>query len=158
MMNSSFSSYHPGAIHPFLQIILFFKSSNCKLWRGKELNNFFSPISSDDLCLFFCNYPSSLYLQLLESIPLLRPPSPPTQLQYQSSCSAAQPQQLVSCHLGQPAVPAAVLPGRSCCVGSKRSCGSAVQEVSAASEDSEQVTEVHSKADSTGAGQPQNIQ
>ena len=28
--------------------------------RGKELSKFFPPNSSDDLCLFFCLYPSSM--------------------------------------------------------------------------------------------------
>ena len=52
---SSFSSCHPGAIHPFLQIILVQISL-----RGKELNKFRPPNRSYDLCLFFCIYPSSM--------------------------------------------------------------------------------------------------
>ena len=49
-----------GWIHPFLQIILmqfilFFKSSLCK-----ELNKFCPSNSSDDICPFFCIYPSSM--------------------------------------------------------------------------------------------------
>ena len=55
-MNSSYSSYGPGASHPIphivlVQIILFIKSS--------ILNQFYTPSSSDDLCLLFCLYPSS---------------------------------------------------------------------------------------------------
>ena len=53
-MNSSFFSYHPGAIHPFLYIILVQNSQ-----RGKELNLFRPPNSSDDLL------PSLLYKSLL---------------------------------------------------------------------------------------------
>ena len=54
-----------GWINPFLQIILvqfilFLRSSQCKIpIRGKELNKFCLPNSSNDLCLFFCIYPSS---------------------------------------------------------------------------------------------------
>ena len=54
-----------GWINPFLQIILvqfilFLRSSSCKIpIRGKELNKFCLPNSSNDLCLFFCIYPSS---------------------------------------------------------------------------------------------------
>ena len=44
--NSSFSSYHPGAE---------------KLLRGKELNAFCSPNSSDDLCLLLCINTSSMF-------------------------------------------------------------------------------------------------
>ena len=47
-MKSSFASYLPGTIHPFLHIILVQNSS-----RGKKLNKFCSPNSSDDLCLLF---------------------------------------------------------------------------------------------------------
>ena len=90
-MNSSFYSNHPGAIHPFLQIILMqfilsFKSSWCNSsfssnhpgaihpflqivleqnsQRGMELNKFCPPNSGDDLCLSFCMHPSSMYLPL----------------------------------------------------------------------------------------------
>ena len=38
-------------IHPFLQIVLVQNSQ-----RGKELNKFCPPNSSDDLCLLFCTY------------------------------------------------------------------------------------------------------
>ena len=55
-MKSSFSSNHPGAIHPIFQFILVQNS-----WRGKELNTFCPPNSSDDLCLFLLFfYPSSI--------------------------------------------------------------------------------------------------
>ena len=71
--NSSFSSNHPGAFHPILQIvlmqfILFFKSSSYTLHnrqRSKELNKLCPPNSSDNCCLCFflslfffygCNY------------------------------------------------------------------------------------------------------
>ena len=54
-MNSSFSSYHPGAINPFLPVILVQNRQ-----RGKELNKFCPPNSSDDLYLFFCINPSSM--------------------------------------------------------------------------------------------------
>ena len=52
-MISSISSYHPGAINPFLLVIL---AHNSK--RGKELNKFCPPNSSDDL--FFGINPSSM--------------------------------------------------------------------------------------------------
>ena len=44
-----------------VQVILFFKSSQCKIVTqcGKELNQFCSPNCSNDLCLLFCLYPSS---------------------------------------------------------------------------------------------------
>ena len=55
-MNSSFSLNHPGAIYPILQIVLVQNSE-----RGKEVNRkFCPPNSSNDLCLFFCLYPSSM--------------------------------------------------------------------------------------------------
>ena len=54
MMTWSFSLNHPGAIHPILQIVLVQNGQ-----RSKEFNNFCPPNSSDDLCLFFCLYPSS---------------------------------------------------------------------------------------------------
>ena len=54
-MNSSYSSYRSGAIYPILPIILV-QNSNL----GKELNPFCPPSSSDDLCLLFCLYPSSM--------------------------------------------------------------------------------------------------
>ena len=38
-----------GLIHPFLKIVLVQNSQH-----GKELNKFYSPNSSDDLCLLFC--------------------------------------------------------------------------------------------------------
>ena len=47
--NSSFSSYHPGQIHPFLFIILVQTASTVK-----ELDKFCPSNSSDDLCLLFC--------------------------------------------------------------------------------------------------------
>ena len=53
--SSSYSSYRPGAIHTILQIFLV-KSRQ----RGKEFYKFGPPSSIyDDLCLFFCIYPSS---------------------------------------------------------------------------------------------------
>ena len=60
-----------GWMHPFLQIILiqfilYFKLSYCKIaQRGKEFNEFCLSNSSDDLCLFFCIYPSSMLETLL---------------------------------------------------------------------------------------------
>ena len=42
------------------EFILFFKIVQCKTARGKELNILFPPNTSDDLCLFFCLYPSSM--------------------------------------------------------------------------------------------------
>ena len=45
-----------GLIHPILQIVLLQKNS----WPVKELNKFYPPNSSDDLCLLFCIYPSSM--------------------------------------------------------------------------------------------------
>ena len=53
--NSSFSSNHPGAVHPILQIFLLQNSL-----RSMELMKYCPPNSSDDLCLFFCIYPSSM--------------------------------------------------------------------------------------------------
>ena len=55
LMNCSFSLNHPDAIHPNLQIVLVQNSQ-----RGKELNKCCPPHSSDDLCLCFCLYPSSM--------------------------------------------------------------------------------------------------
>ena len=55
MMNSSFSSNQPGAIHTILHIV-----QNSQ--RGKELNKFCPPNSSDDLGPFFCICPSSMIL------------------------------------------------------------------------------------------------
>ena len=55
LKNSSFSSYHPGAINHFLHIILVQNSK-----RGKELNTFGPPNRSDDLFLVFCVNPSSM--------------------------------------------------------------------------------------------------
>ena len=46
-------------VHPFLQIILV-ENSQC----GKEMIQFRSPSSSDDLCLRFCMYPSSMILPI----------------------------------------------------------------------------------------------
>ena len=54
-MNSSFSSYHHGTIHPLIHIILVQNS-----YRGKKFNKFFPPNSSDDLCLLFCINSSSM--------------------------------------------------------------------------------------------------
>ena len=59
-MKAHFSSYHPGAIHPFLLIILVQNNQ-----QGKELNSFCPPNSSDNLCLFFCLNPSSTVYTLL---------------------------------------------------------------------------------------------
>ena len=55
ILNSSFSSSYPGTIHHILRPTVVQNSQ-----RGKELNKFCPPISSDDLCLFFCIYPSSI--------------------------------------------------------------------------------------------------
>ena len=62
-----------GCIHPTLQIALLENS-----WHGKELNKFWPPNSSDDLCLVFCikfscstlqySDPVSLYLHGMEKI------------------------------------------------------------------------------------------
>ena len=49
------SSYHSDAINPFLHIILVQNRQ-----RGKEMNKFCPPNSSDDLCLLLCINPSSL--------------------------------------------------------------------------------------------------
>ena len=49
-MNSSFSSDYPGAINPFLHIIL--------VQNSKEFNKFCTPNSSDDLCLLLCVNPA----------------------------------------------------------------------------------------------------
>ena len=54
-MNSSFSSYHPGAIHSFLHMVQ-------NKWCVKKLKEFCPPSCSDDLCLVFCIYPSSSLL------------------------------------------------------------------------------------------------
>ena len=54
-MNSSFSSNHPGANHPILDIVLLQK----ELSYCKESDKFSPTNNSDDLCLFFCLYPSS---------------------------------------------------------------------------------------------------
>ena len=55
-MNLFCSSYRPGAIiHPILQIVLV-QNSLC----GKEINQFCPLSSSDDLCLLFFLYPSSM--------------------------------------------------------------------------------------------------
>ena len=53
-MALSFSSNHPGANHPILQIVLVQNSQ-----RGKKMNKLCSRNSSDDLCFFFCIYISS---------------------------------------------------------------------------------------------------
>ena len=62
-IDSSYSSYHSGPIHPMfhiilVQFVLYFISFWCKI--GKELSHFYSPNNSDDLCLLFCFYPSSM--------------------------------------------------------------------------------------------------
>ena len=44
-----------GWIHPILQIVLV-----QNIYHRKEMNKFCPPNSSDDLCLFFCIYPSSM--------------------------------------------------------------------------------------------------
>ena len=54
-MNCTRTIWRKGWIHPFLQIIVVQNSP-----RGKELNPFYPPNSSDDLCILFCRYPSSL--------------------------------------------------------------------------------------------------
>ena len=55
VFKSSFSSNHPVAVHPIFQTVLVENSQ-----RGKEFNKFCPPNSSDDFCLFFCIYPSSM--------------------------------------------------------------------------------------------------
>ena len=67
-MNLSFSSNHPGAIHPILQIVL---GQNRKC--GKELNTVCPLNSSDNICLSFLLYLSFLYV-LHDPTPLLIPP------------------------------------------------------------------------------------
>ena len=62
-MNSSYSLYHPGAIHSFLPIIRVQNSQ-----RGKELNEFFPPNNSDDLYLFLSL--SYFSTSVLKTIPL----------------------------------------------------------------------------------------
>ena len=64
-MNSYFSSFHPDAIYPFLyiirvQLILFFISSWCKIASAERNNQFCPSNSSEELCLLFCLYPSSM--------------------------------------------------------------------------------------------------
>ena len=44
-------------IHPVLQ-----NPPRQNSWRGKEFNKFFPPNRSDDLCLSFCLYPSSMHV------------------------------------------------------------------------------------------------
>ena len=44
-----------GEFIPFFKIVLGKKS-----WRGKEFNKFLPSNSSDDLCILFCLYPSSM--------------------------------------------------------------------------------------------------
>ena len=56
-MNLSFSSYHPVTNHHIFQTILEQNSLRCK-----EFNKFCPPKSRDDLCLFFCIYPSFIIL------------------------------------------------------------------------------------------------
>ena len=71
--SSSFSSYHPCAVHLFLHIILV-QNSQC----GKELNKFCPPNNSNDLCLLFCKNPSSTRPSLSdwsESIKVIFTPS-----------------------------------------------------------------------------------
>ena len=51
----------PGWFEENNEFFLFFKIVQVQnSWRGKELNKFCPPKSSDDLCLFFCNYSSSM--------------------------------------------------------------------------------------------------
>ena len=57
--SAKYSSY---SIHPFLQIILV-QNSLSKMF-SKEFESFPSPSSSDDLCLLFCIYPSSMNISL----------------------------------------------------------------------------------------------
>ena len=54
------------SFHPFLQNhpALFEEYIQC----GKELNKFCSPNSSDDLCLLFCLYPSSMALTFMQIV------------------------------------------------------------------------------------------
>ena len=48
--------FEKGWIQPIL-----WNSPSAKQFRGKEFNKFCPPNSSDDLCIFFCIYPSSMY-------------------------------------------------------------------------------------------------
>ena len=62
-MNWTRIIWRKGWIHPFLQMVLLQSS-----YRGKELNKFCPPDSSDDVCLFFCITPllwTSLYVYRL---------------------------------------------------------------------------------------------
>ena len=54
-INSFFSSNRTSAVHPIPNVLV--KNSLC----GKEYNKFCPPNSSDDFCLFFCIYPSSMF-------------------------------------------------------------------------------------------------
>ena len=49
----------------YFLFILFFKSSWCKIASvARNKNQFCLPSSSDDLCLLFCLYPSSMYTSM----------------------------------------------------------------------------------------------
>ena len=60
IMNSSFSSNLHSVVHPVFSIILVQNSQ-----RGKELNKFCPPNSSDDLSLLFCLKHEILYRYLM---------------------------------------------------------------------------------------------
>ena len=55
ILNSSFSFKSSWSNSPVRQTVPVQKS-----WRGKEFNKFCAPNRSDDLCLIFCLYPSSM--------------------------------------------------------------------------------------------------
>ena len=65
-LNSSFFSNYPSAIHSFIQNFPMHNSQ-----RGKEFNKLFPPNRSDDLCLFFCPYPSSMPPRLSKATKVL---------------------------------------------------------------------------------------
>ena len=56
--NSSYCSYHPGAIHPILHIVMVQNSYSV----AKKLIDSAPPRSSDDLCILFCLYPFSIVI------------------------------------------------------------------------------------------------
>ena len=57
-INSSYCSYHPGAIHPILHIVMVQNSYSV----AKKLIDSAPPRSSDDLCILFCLYPFSIVI------------------------------------------------------------------------------------------------
>ena len=80
-MNCTLTIWRIGFIHPFLQIILVQNSLG-----GKEFNKFFPSNSSDDLCLPFCIYSSSMVVAHMvhATIPGIDPRSP----KYKKDCLA----------------------------------------------------------------------